>query len=367
MSRETALLKILLEMSKEISSQTPIRAVVKRLSARLKELLNADECSIMILDDTRKELAFSESTGLNRWELENIRFRLGEGIAGWVARHKKPALIPDCSSDPRFVAYPEQKRPMVSMICAPLIIKRRVMGTISLTTRDPGHVFTENELELTELLSAHISLALENNRLYEISVSDGLTNLYNRRYLEQRLAKEVSYARRFRKPLTVLMTDVDFFKRLNDTYGHQAGDYALRRVSEILTAGLRDYDVVARYGGEEFAIVLLSTPRGRGASTAERLRQAVEEGPITYRNQHLPVTISIGVATFPEDASDSDALVGLADKALYEAKRRGRNMVCLSDDVTPGIGVAGPRSSKKPSARAPRRRAGEQAASPPET
>lgn len=329
MSREAEVLKILLEMSREISSQIPIRTVVHRLSLRLKQLLRADECSIMILDDTRKELAFSESTGLTRWELENIRFRVGEGVAGWVAKHKKPILIPDCSADERFVSIPDQKRPMISMICVPLLIKRRVIGTVSLTTRTPGHVFQETELELAVLLSAHISLALENNRLYEISVSDGLTNLYNRRYLEQRLSKELSYARRFRKPLTVLMTDVDFFKKLNDGFGHQAGDHALRQVSESLTAGLRDYDVVARYGGEEFAVILPSTPRGRGASTAERLRQAVEDLDIRFRGQRLQVTISVGVASYPEDSDDAELLVDYADKALYQAKQRGRNQVCL--------------------------------------
>lgn len=333
MSRETEVLKILLEMSREISSQLPIRTVVRRLSLRLKQLLKADECSIMILDDSRKELAFSESTGLTRWELENIRFRVGEGIAGWVARHKKPQLIPDCASDPRFVSIPNQKRPMVSMICVPLLIKKRVIGTVSLTTRTPGEIFSELDLEMAVLLAAHISLALENNRLYEISVSDGLTNLYNRRYLEQRLSKELSYARRFRKPLTVVMTDIDFFKKVNDTYGHQAGDQALRKVSEILGEELRDYDVLARYGGEEFAIMLLATPRSKGASTAERLRQAVEQSEILYRGQRIPVTLSMGVAAFPEDAADADALIGLADKALYQAKERGRNQVCLYEET----------------------------------
>lgn len=335
MSREAEVLKILLEMSREISSQIPIRTVVKRLSMRLKGLLNADECSIMILDDTRKELAFSESTGLTRWELENIRFRLGEGIAGWVARHKQAQLVVDCSRDDRFVAVPNQRRPMVSMICVPLLIKRRVIGTVSLTTRQQGHVFLESDLELAVLLSAHISLALENNRLYEISVSDGLTNLYNRRYLEQRLSKELSYARRFRKPLTILMTDVDFFKKVNDQFGHLAGDQALRQVGEILIAGLRDYDVVARYGGEEFSILLLATPLGRGASTAERLRQAVEKAEIVFRSQRIPVTISVGVAAFPEHSSDAEELIDAADKALYEAKRRGRNQICLYDELSP--------------------------------
>lgn len=331
MSREAEVLKILLDVSREISSNSPMQTVVKKMTSRLRKLLNADECSIMIMDETSRELAFSESSGLNKWEIGNIRFRLGEGVAGWVAKHKRAVLIPDVSVDPRFVQVAQQKRRIVSMICVPLLIKRKLIGTVSLTTRESQHVFTEEELELAVLLSAHISLALENNRLYEISVSDGLTNLYNRRYLEERLSKEMAYSRRFRKPLTVLMTDVDFFKKLNDTHGHQAGDLALRQVAQTYIACLREYDVVARYGGEEFAILLPSTPRQRGSSIAERLRLAVSHLDFRNKGQKVPITVSIGVASFPEDGDQGHKLIQVADKALYEAKRRGRNQVVVME------------------------------------
>ena len=332
MSRETEVLKILLELSKEISSMAPMQRVVKKMTTSLRQVVGADECSVMILDETQKELAFSESSGLSKWEIGNIRFRLGEGVAGWVAHNKKPVLIADVTSDSRFVFVDKQKRKIYSMICVPLLTKRTVIGTVSLTTRTAGHVFNDDELEVAVLMSAHISLALENNRLYEISVSDGLTNLYNRRYLEQRLSKELAYSRRFHKPLTVLMADIDFFKKLNDTYGHQAGDYALKSVSDVFNASLREYDVVARYGGEEFAILLPSTPRLRGASIAERIRSNVAHNEMKFRSNKLHVTASIGVASYPEDSETGEELVHKADLALYAAKSQGRNQVVLFEE-----------------------------------
>lgn len=328
-SRETEVLKVLLDVGKLISSNYPMQTVVKRISARLKGLLEADHCSIMILDDKSRELAFCESSGLTRWELENIRFRVGEGVAGWAAKHKKPVLIPDVSKDPRFKVVENQRRRMVSMICVPLMIKRRVIGVVSLTTRKTDHVFDQDDLELVVLMSAHISLAMENNRLYEISVLDGLTSLYNRRYLEQRLSKEVAYSRRYKKPLTIFMLDIDFFKRLNDTYGHQAGDHVLRKVGDLLMKALREYDIVARYGGEEFSIILPTTPKAKGASIAERLRASVAESKFQHRDRTIPVSVSIGVSSFPEDASSPEGLVSAADKALYRAKEAGRNQVSV--------------------------------------
>ena len=329
MSREAQILKILLELSKEISSKAPMQKVVKKMTTSLRKVINADECSVMILDESRKELAFSESSGLSKWEIGNIRFRLGEGIAGWVARHKKPVLVEDVANDPRFVQVDRQKRTIYSMICVPLVTKRTLIGTVSMTTRTPDRILTPEELEVAVLMAAHISLALENNRLYEISVSDGLTNLYNRRYLEQRLSKELAYSRRFHKPLTVLLADIDFFKKLNDTYGHQAGDYALKMVSELFASSLREYDVIARYGGEEFAILLPTTNRQRGASIAERIRVNIAHGDLRFRHQKLHVTTSIGVSSYPEDCDTSEGLVQKADLALYAAKAQGRNQVVL--------------------------------------
>ena len=331
MQREAEVLRALLDVSRIIASNYPMPDVIKRITTKLRGILKADECSIMILDETQQHLAFTESSGLTRWELDNIRFKVGEGVAGWVAKHKKPVVIPRLAEDTRFIQVKEQKRPMISMICVPLIIKQRLIGVVTLTTRHEDHIFGQEDLELTVLLSAHVSLMLENNRLYEISVLDGLTNLYNRRYMEQRLDKELSYARRFHHPLSIFMVDIDWFKKLNDTYGHPAGDFVLRTVSDMFTKALREYDIVARYGGEEFAVILPSTPRSKAASIAERLRASVAEQDVSHQGQLIPVSVSVGVATYPEDGQSSEDLISRADKALYRAKRSGRNRVVLAE------------------------------------
>lgn len=330
MSRENEVLKTLLEVGRLISSNYPMPKVIKRISSKLRKLLRTDDCSIMILDEHSRELAFAESSGLTHWEYQNIRFTLGEGIAGWVAKHKKPVLIADVRKDPRFKVVEDQKRTMVSMISAPLMVKRRVIGVISLTTRNEAQVFTNLELELVVLLSAHISLAIENNRLYEISVLDGLTNVYNRRYLEQRMSEEVAYSKRYGKEMTVCLLDIDFFKRLNDQYGHLAGDFVLKRVSFMLKQALREYDVVARYGGEEFAVILPTTPKQVGASIAERLRTGIADTEFVYKDKVIKTSISCGVSCFPDDGETSESLIATADKALYVAKGQGRNQVCLA-------------------------------------
>lgn len=330
MTRETEVLKTLLEMSRLISSNYPIPKVIKRICAKLRKLLDTDDCSIMILNEKSRELAFSESSGLTRWEMKNIRFALGEGVAGWVAKHKKPVLIEDVREDARFKVVDDQTRRMVSMIAAPLMVKRRVIGVVCLTTREESHSFTHNELELVVLMSAHISLALENNRLYEISVLDGLTNVYNRRYLEQRMIEEVAYSSRYGKPLSVILLDIDFFKPLNDTYGHQAGDHVLQKVSAILSTALREYDVVARYGGEEFVVILPTTPKQVGASIAERLRVSISETIFRHKDKEIRCTISLGVAAFPDDGKDPDSLIAASDAALYRSKESGRNQVSLA-------------------------------------
>ena len=139
--------------------------------------------------------------------------------------------------------------------------------------------------------------------------------------------KEVAYSRRYKKPLTLFMIDIDHFKNLNDTYGHQAGDHVLRRVSEVLAAGLREYDIVARYGGEEFSIILPATGKDTGATIAERLRASVEKQKYRHKDKSIPVTISLGVASYPEDGDSPEGLISAADKALYAAKESGRNQV----------------------------------------
>jgi diguanylate cyclase (GGDEF)-like protein len=192
-------------------------------------------------------------------------------------------------------------------------------------------------LEMNRELEAKVSertheLAEANSRLAQLAVTDGLTGLYNHRHFHERLALEVERSVRNGLPLSMLMIDVDHFKHYNDHHGHPAGDELLRQLARLMGDGRRANDFVARYGGEEFAIVLVDTPKLTAAQVAERLRERVANHPFEY-NSDQPggqLSISLGVASFPDDAADAESLVRSADAALYEAKHGGRNCVVLA-------------------------------------
>jgi diguanylate cyclase (GGDEF)-like protein len=166
-----------------------------------------------------------------------------------------------------------------------------------------------------------------NQKLERLAVTDGLTGLYNHRRFQEGLAGELLRAQRTSRPISVLMIDVDLFKRVNDAMGHPAGDELLRQLALVLGEGLRVTDLLARYGGEEFAVLLPETSRSEALAVAERMRSAVEARVNMGSPWTQKVTISIGVATFPEDGKSAEGVLGAADQALYAAKRSGRNKV----------------------------------------
>ena len=162
--------------------------------------------------------------------------------------------------------------------------------------------------------------------MYAAALRDSLTGVFNRRYLDDHLERELAFAKRHRYPLALLMVDIDHFKRVNDKHGHRVGDAALRHVADTLLAGSRTEDVVARYGGEEFAVVCRNTDERNATRLAERLRDAVGKKVFDFEGRLIRLTISIGVAgSFENNAIRADKLVDAADEALYHAKNGGRN------------------------------------------
>ncbi len=169
-------------------------------------------------------------------------------------------------------------------------------------------------------------------QMYDAALRDGLTKAFNKKYFMDRLDTEFSYARRHRTMLSIVLFDVDHFKRVNDTYGHVAGDFVLTKLSKIAHSCVRAEDVFARYGGEEFGVICRGIPLVNAGVLAERLRSATEAGVFDFQGAKIPVTISVGVAALPESpAQEVMQLIGAADSALYEAKRGGRNRIVLKD------------------------------------
>jgi len=171
-------------------------------------------------------------------------------------------------------------------------------------------------------------------QMYDAALRDGLTKAFNKKYFLDRLETEIAYARRHRTPLSLLMFDVDHFKRVNDTYGHLAGDYVLAKLAKIASTTVRTEDVFARYGGEEFGVICRGVPLGSAGILGERLRSTVETTLFDHEGQQLPITISVGVAAYPDlPVETATQIISAADEALYEAKRCGRNRVLLKHGV----------------------------------
>ena len=212
----------------------------------------------------------------------------------------------------------------------PMISENKLLGCI--VTKSTENILSDKEIEYLEQLSSQAATTINRANVYaEIlkhATLDALTGFYNRRQLEERIKQEISSAQRQNRNLCAIMTDIDFFKNVNDTYGHATGDIVLKTVSRIIKNQLRDYDIAGRYGGEEFVILLPYTKLKEAKSVAERLRKAVENTKIDISKTHpdkmsVDVTISLGVAQYRGD----DNFIELADKALYKAKETGRNKV----------------------------------------
>lgn len=203
--------------------------------------------------------------------------------------------------------------------------------------RDLGYLLvqglSQEDEEKVSILGHQFSLALRRIKLYQeiekTAITDSLTELCTRRYALERFKEEVRRSKIRKIKMSLLMIDVDFFKTFNDTYGHLTGDQILRELGAIIKENIREIDIAGRYGGEEFAIILPDTDREGAQFAAERIRRAVEQAAIKVYDTTLKVTVSIGIATFPEDARESEELTDKADSALYIAKKMGRNRVCF--------------------------------------
>jgi diguanylate cyclase (GGDEF)-like protein len=240
--------------------------------------------------------------------------------------------VPPGSELAFWTARPEEVR---SQAALPLRSGESIIGVLAVAS-STLRALSPAEQDRLQVIASQSSLALQNAILHEelerLSVTDRLTDLYNHGYLHQRLDEELERAARFGRHLAVVMLDIDGFKQFNDRYGHPKGDAVLRAVSGIIMQNLREIDVAARYGGEEFVLVLPETDLAGAAAVAERIRASMAE------YQHLPVpgegpvtqTVSLGVAVYPQHATTTARLVEAADIAMYDAKRRGKNQVCIA-------------------------------------
>jgi diguanylate cyclase (GGDEF)-like protein len=230
-----------------------------------------------------------------------------------------------------------------SLIVLPLLYNEAAAGTLVVASRTE-RLFTKDRLDILHVIANQIAVSLDNARMYQaveaMATTDGLTGLSNRRAFQERLAEMLRRAERQARPLTLILGDIDHFKRINDTYGHLVGDVVLKRVAQVVQSCVRKVDIAARYGGEEFAIVLEATDAVGGRQLAERVRQEVQKLVLTADAGTFGCTLSLGIATSPADGADERLLLQRADQALYYAKRHGRNQAVTYSEVAAELKTA---------------------------
>jgi diguanylate cyclase (GGDEF)-like protein len=263
------------------------------------------------------------------------RQRLGQGISSRVLESGRPLLVNDIETSD-FEQTPSRKYRTKSFISYPLSIGPRKIGLLNVTDKSNGKNFDEVDLSLLEMIGPQIAVALERAEWQEratqfqlMSITDPLTGLLNRRYLEERLTEELNRSKRYNYSMSCLMIDIDDFKKYNDINGHQAGDLALKITAHSLKAALRSADIACRYGGEEFCILLPQTSVSEAGVIAERMRLKVAETEYPHgKSQPMgTVSISIGISTFGRHIDTAESIIAAADRALYNAKHKGKNRI----------------------------------------
>ena len=330
----------LYQLSQTMASTFNLQDILTRISQTVSGLLHAQAMSLMLLSPDGRVL--STAAGYNLFDealqaAEAIRARQGCSPSLVAVRDKRPVAIPDLSADELYAPWLQAAldQGYVSFLAIPLIAQDRALGCMNLYLTH-RHEFDADEIQLLSTFASQAAISIENARLFEetrqLAITDELTGLANHRQFYHQLAREVRRAQRYKRPLTLLMLDLDHFKEYNDRFGHLAGDQALRETAEVLRRNARDVDILARYGGEEFAIILPETDLERATIQAERIRAAIAVH--AYRGKHSnpqgDLTVSIGVASLTTGIRRIEELVHDADQALYRAKSQGRNRLELA-------------------------------------
>ncbi len=319
---------IVYQATQEISASLELEQVYAAIHRAVVRLMPGEDVVITLLDEARQEFQDVYFVEPGR-RLPSIRYPADRGLGGHIVSSGKPVRLDDIELDTQSVdlAYYDIGRAR-SLLAVPLSLKGQTIGILSAQSSRVG-AYTADDQEMLELLAYHAAIAIDNARLFNevqrLAAFDSLTGLYNRRHFFALAHREFERSWRYHELLSAIMFDIDYFKRVNDSYGHAIGDQVLHVVAEQCRSCMREADLIGRYGGEEFVILLPATDPHSAIVGAERLRRHIAQTVIQTELGPLTIAISLGVATMDETCSNVQTLLDHADQALYAAKRAGRN------------------------------------------
>lgn len=321
---EALYLSAIAELAKKFQSGLELKTIIKDTIKTFKAFLNIDDLSIAAVNELNNQGIVLESTYLK----ENTKFSLDEGLVGLVAKHKNYILKEDLSIGNLTILKKGERRLQGSFLGIPVKNDQGILGVVWLEDHRKKR-FGEDDVRALNLFSSQLVLAWQRAMLYErvkeLSLRDGLTGLYNHRHFQEILEEEL----RNNRELVLIMFDIDYFKKINDTYGHQAGDEVLKFIGNLIS----QTGIGARYGGEEFAIILPGYNLKRGIEIAVRLKDHINKSEVKFNQLRIKFSISIGLAHYPNDAKTRIELIEKADRALYSAKETGRDKVVIAKSL----------------------------------
>ena len=329
-------ISILYNISQAVNFIDDLKRLLQVIIQKALITLDAEKGSLMLYDYSINALQVRIVSGLQDKKLEEAinngavqcaKIGIGEGIAGTVFLERKPIITNLGSADPRFIVK-ETLSNTKSLLCVPLIAKGEVIGVINITNKRHDKLFNQKDLEFITSLANQAAIAIDNAKLYELATKDGMTKLYIYRHFYTLLENEIRRCARYKRNMSLIMMDIDNFKKINDTYGHLTGDMILKRLASTLQETVRKIDIPARYGGEEFVVILPETDKKDACVIAERIRKNVSQIKVRINEKEtISPTVSIGVAQYTTDGQEAKELINSADTALYYSKHNGKNMV----------------------------------------
>jgi diguanylate cyclase (GGDEF)-like protein len=339
LKRQVERLSLFHEVGKALFSTLDLQKILQTIMEKISDLLEPDTWSLLMLDPKGRELYFEIAIGTGADKLKDFRLKLGEGIAGWVAQHGEGVLVEDVDQDSRFCQRVDELTGLKtrSVLCVPIKGREQTLGVIELVNFAGREAFRNDDIPILKSLADYAAIALENaryvQRIHELTITDDCTALYNARHLSFVLDAEIYRSNRYGYEFSVVFIDLDYFKRVNDEFGHLVGSKLLWMIGDIIKGNLRMIDYAFRYGGDEFVVLLPQTSKQNALMVVRRIKDLLNSKVFfTDEALNIKVTASFGVASFPGDGRTRKELLRMADEAMYVVKNSTRNNIALAGE-----------------------------------
>jgi two-component system cell cycle response regulator len=333
--RIQALIRVI-EASQQLGSSTSLESVMPMVAESVKTLFHVDSVAVYLLDEESVEESVLRAKGVESphgGAFTDFNPDVTQSYISRVMKERKPVMFGDFNAEATEERVISRERDFRSVMVSPLMFEGRAIGAMFASFHQPGK-YNQDQLHFYYLLSTQVALAVRNAQLQEglsaLATRDSLSGLFTHGYFQEHLGKTIVKCKYANQPVALMILDMDFFKKVNDNYGHPQGDALLKQLGSVIKTVVRPTDTICRYGGDEFTVTMPDTNRISAVVVAEKIRQAVEEYEFVLGPNIVHITISGGVAAFPEDAETKKEIIEKADEAMYEAKHKGRNKICFA-------------------------------------